>query len=55
MTAVDPNTEWIGNVQPTGLVVAANVLARHGLNPGEQTRTDTEAVRANKSFQSSLF
>ena len=46
MAAIDPNAEWIGNVQPTGLVVAANVLARHGLNPAEQTRADTEAVRA---------
>jgi hypothetical protein len=40
----DPNAEWIGNVQPTGLVVAANVLARYGLNPTEQTRADTETV-----------
>ena len=46
MAVIDPNAEWIGNVQPTGLVVAANVLARHGLNPAEQTRADTEAVRA---------
>ena len=46
MAAIDPNAEWIGNVQPIGLVVAANVLARHGLNPAEQTRADTEAVRA---------
>ncbi|WFU56824.1 N-6 DNA methylase [Bradyrhizobium pachyrhizi] len=46
MSVIDPNAEWIGNVQPTGLVVAANVLARHGLNPSEQTRADTETVRA---------
>jgi hypothetical protein len=46
MAVIDPNAEWIGNVQPTGLVVAANVLARHGLNPAEQTRADTEIVRA---------
>jgi hypothetical protein len=46
MAVIDPNAEWIGNVQPTGLVVAANVLARHGLNPAEQTRADTETVRA---------
>jgi hypothetical protein len=44
--ATDPNAEWIGNVQPIGLVVAAAVLARHGLNPAEQTRADSEAVRA---------
>jgi hypothetical protein len=46
MPAVDPNAEWIGNVQPIGLVLAAPVLARHGLNPAEQMRADTEAVRA---------
>jgi hypothetical protein len=32
MAATDPNVEWIGNVQPVGLVLAATVLARHGLN-----------------------
>jgi hypothetical protein len=46
MAAIDPNAEWIGNVQPIGLVVAATVLARHGLNPAEQTRADNDAVRA---------
>jgi hypothetical protein len=45
MSVIDPNAEWIGNVQPTGLVVAADVLARYGLNPTEQTRADTETVR----------
>jgi hypothetical protein len=46
MAAIDPNAEWIGNVQPVGLVLAATVLARHGLNPADQTRADSEAVRA---------
>jgi hypothetical protein len=46
MAAVDPNAEWIGNVQPVGLVLAATVLARHGLNPAAQTRADSEAARA---------
>jgi hypothetical protein len=46
MAATDPNAEWIGNVQPIGLVLAATVLARYGLNPAEQTRADSEAVRA---------
>src|ERR1700756_5327396 len=46
MAVFDPNAEWIGNVQPIGLVFAAAVLARHGLNPAEQTRADSEAVRA---------
>jgi hypothetical protein len=46
MAGTDPNAEWIGNVQPIGLVLAATVLARHGLNPAEQTRADSETVRA---------
>jgi hypothetical protein len=46
VAATDPNAEWIGNVQPIGLVLAATVLARHGLNPAEQTRADSDAVRA---------
>jgi hypothetical protein len=46
MPAVDANAEWIGNVQPIGLVLAVPVLARHGLYPAEQMRADTEAVRA---------
>jgi hypothetical protein len=49
MAATDPNAEWIGNVQPIGLVLAATVLARHGLNPAEQTRADSEVVRALQS------
>jgi hypothetical protein len=35
--------------RPIGLVLAATVLARHGLNPAEQTRADSEAVRALQS------
>ena len=46
MATTDPNAEWIGNVRPVGLVLAATVLVRHGLNPAEQTRADSEAVRA---------
>jgi hypothetical protein len=46
MPATAPNAEWIGNVQPVGLVLAATVLARHGLNPAEQTRADSDVVRA---------
>ena len=46
MALNDPNAEWIGNVQPVGLVVAPAILARLGLNPAEQTRADSEAVRA---------
>ncbi|SDK28051.1 MULTISPECIES: Eco57I restriction-modification methylase domain-containing protein [Bradyrhizobium] len=45
MAVVDLNEEWLGHVQPIGLVVAPVVLARHGLNPETQTRADTEEVR----------
>lgn len=56
MAALDPNLEWLGHVQPVGLVVAPAVLVRHGLVPEEQLRaaglavaehlTEPEAVRA---------
>jgi N-6 DNA Methylase len=46
MARVDPNDEWLGYVQPVGLVVAPIVLARFGLTPEIQTRVETEAVRA---------
>src|SRR6266478_448369 len=45
MAMVDLNEEWLGHVQPIGLVIAPVVLARHGLNPETQTRADTEEVR----------
>ena len=38
----DPNLEWLGHVQPVGLVVAPRVLTERGLVPAEQTRADTE-------------
>lgn len=44
MAAPNPNLEWLGHVQPTGLVVAPAVLARHGLVPEEQLRTDGDAT-----------
>jgi len=44
MPVTDPNLEWLGHVQPTGLVVAPAVLGRHGLTPLQQTRADSEAV-----------
>src|SRR6266404_2042023 len=46
MAVIDLNEEWLGHVQPIGLVVAPAVLARHGLNPETQTRANTEEVRA---------
>jgi hypothetical protein len=44
MAATDPNLEWLGHVQPTGLVVAPSVFDRFGLTPQEQLRTDGDAV-----------
>ena len=44
MAAIDPNLEWLGYVQPVGLVVAPAVLARHILVPEEQLRADGLAV-----------
>lgn len=42
----DPNKHWIGEVQPTGVVVTAGALADQALVPAQQTRLDTEAVAA---------
>jgi hypothetical protein len=44
--ADDPNLEWLGHVQPVGLVVAPRVLTERGLVPAEQTRADTEEAEA---------
>lgn len=41
---VDSNLEWLGHVQPVGLVVAPPVLRRFGLEPQEQLRADGDAV-----------
>ncbi len=46
MAGNDPNDEWLGYVQPVGLVVAPVVLARYGLTPAIQTKADTDAMRA---------
>ncbi len=40
----DPNKHWLGEVQPTGIVVTASALAAHALVPAQQTKVDTEAV-----------
>src|ERR1700733_2463603 len=40
----DPNLEWLGHLQPVGLVVAPVVLARQDLFPEEQTRAENEEV-----------
>lgn len=46
MPAYDPNLEWLGHVQPVGLVIAPAVLTRYGLPPEEQTRFDSAEVAA---------
>jgi hypothetical protein len=37
MAVIDLNEEWLGHVQPVGLVVAPVVLARHGLKMKART------------------
>jgi hypothetical protein len=49
MAAFDPNEEWLGHVQPIGLVVAPVVLKTYDLVPEQQTRSDTEAVKPHLS------
>jgi hypothetical protein len=46
MAVVDPNLEWLGYVQPVGLVLSPAILDRYGLVPEEQTRADGDAVAA---------
>ncbi len=45
-SAQDTNRYWIGEVQPVGVVVTAAALADQALVPAQQTRLDTETVRA---------
>jgi hypothetical protein len=45
VSPVDPNLEWLGHVQPIGLVVAPRVLSERGLVPAEQTRADSEEAQ----------
>ncbi len=47
MAWIDPNEEWLGHVQPVGLVVAPVVLRKFDLVPQQQTRGDTEAAKAH--------
>ena len=42
----DPNKIWLGEVQPFGIVVTAASLDTHKLVPTQQTKADSEAVRA---------
>ena len=44
--ANDPNLEWLGHVQPVGLVIAPRVLSERDIVPAEQTRADTEAAQS---------
>jgi hypothetical protein len=49
MAGFDRNEEWLGHVQPVGLVVAPVVLKAYDLVPEQQTRSDTEAVKPHLS------
>ncbi|WP_201268698.1 Eco57I restriction-modification methylase domain-containing protein [Sinorhizobium meliloti] len=53
MAAFDPNEEWLGHVQPVGLVVAPVVLRAYELVPKQQTRSDTEAIKPHLSLKDS--
>lgn len=44
MSPTDPNLEWLGHVQPVGLVISPAVLAQHDLIPEEQTAADSRAA-----------
>lgn len=46
MAVLDPNLEWLGYVQPVGLVLSPAILDRYGLVPEEQTRADGDTVAA---------
>lgn len=50
MAVFDPNEEWLGHVQPVGLVVAPVVLKAYDLVPEQQTRSDTEAIKPHLSL-----
>ncbi|MEA1842960.1 Eco57I restriction-modification methylase domain-containing protein [Agrobacterium tumefaciens] len=49
MAGFDPNEEWLGHVQPVGLVVAPVVLKAYELVPEQQTRSDSEAIKPHLS------
>lgn len=51
MAAFDPNEEWLGHVQPVGLVVAPVVLKAYELVPEQQTRSDTEAIKSHLTLK----
>ncbi|WP_025660143.1 DNA methyltransferase [Rhizobium sp. IBUN] len=53
MAGFDPNEEWLGHVQPVGLVVAPVVLKAYELVPEQQTRSDTEAIKPHLSLRDS--
>ena len=43
---IDPTTEWLNYIRPEGLVLGANVLREHALEPERQGALDTEAAAA---------
>jgi len=44
--SIDPDTEWLDHVRPTGLVVAKPILKELGLTPLRQTALDSSAAAA---------
>ena len=42
--SIDPDTEWLDHVRPTGLVVAKPILKELGLTPLRQTALDSSAA-----------
>lgn len=46
MAVDDRNLEWLGYVQPVGLVLSPTILDRYGLLPEEQLRADGDIVAA---------
>ena len=53
MSGFDLNLEWLGYLQPVGLVLSPAVLDRYDLLPPEQTRADGDAVAACLTPESS--
>ncbi|MFM9858936.1 DNA methyltransferase, partial [Pseudoxanthobacter sp. M-2] len=49
MAWIDPNEEWLGHVQPVGLVVAPVVLRQFDLVPQQQTKEDMKKAKAHLS------
>src|SRR5438132_766672 len=49
----DPDLEWLGHVQPVGLVIAPLLIKELGLTPLRQTQADSAIVAAQVSGDAS--